>query len=173
MCDFDLYVFPLHRQVRKEKVLKSLLWKIDFAEIKFGRSDLEYFGTPMDDDPPLCVRHKLHCRCHHELKYVTKDVFRYVEQRKIISCISIFPLHLLTRENKPRLMNVKSLCSCQSGRVVIFQRCAILSLALHSIKLKLLVLSFIRMVIVRANSCWDRLQMWIRLVNPLVLGLSR
>lgn len=42
------------RQVRKEKELKSLLWKIDFAEIKFGRSDLEYFGTPMDDEPPMC-----------------------------------------------------------------------------------------------------------------------
>lgn len=74
MSDFDLFVSPLHRQVRKEKELKSLLWKIDFAEIKFGRSDLEYFGTPMDDEPPMCVRHKLlYCRHHHELKNILKQ----------------------------------------------------------------------------------------------------
>ncbi|XP_068761981.1 atrial natriuretic peptide receptor 1-like [Montipora capricornis] len=42
------------RQIRLEKKLKSLLWKIDFSEISFGRSDLDYFGTPMDDDPPNC-----------------------------------------------------------------------------------------------------------------------
>lgn len=77
MSDFDLFVFLLHRQVRKEKELKSLLWKIDFAEIKFGRSDLEYFGTPMDDEPPMCVRHKLHyCRHYHELKNILKQNVR-------------------------------------------------------------------------------------------------
>ena len=50
----NLYAILLfRRQIRLEKKLKSLLWKIDFSEISFGRSDLDYFGTPMDDDPPV------------------------------------------------------------------------------------------------------------------------
>lgn len=47
------------RQIRLERELKSLLWKIDYSEIVLGRSDLEYFGTQSEEDPPLSVRRRL------------------------------------------------------------------------------------------------------------------
>ena len=43
----DLYFF--HRQIRLEKELKSLLWKIDYSEIMIKRSDSGYSMTADDN----------------------------------------------------------------------------------------------------------------------------
>ena len=53
------FIFVFCRQIRLERELKSLLWKIDYSEIVLGRSYLEYFGTQSEEDPPLSVRRRL------------------------------------------------------------------------------------------------------------------
>ena len=47
-------MFPFFRQIRSERELKSLLWKIDYSEIVLGSSD--DIGATEDDSS---VRHRL------------------------------------------------------------------------------------------------------------------